>query len=222
MNDTPSSLSQNLITKGLPLETIKKVNVEENQEELVEIKETPRLTLLSEHTFLDPRIRKSVANKLVQAANNLPDGYTLLLITAYRPIWMQRKLWRQRLWQMAKHEPFKMIFHFREWKRTAQRYTSPPGGSSHQCGAAVDVTVIDPKGNRLDMGTSLTAFGEKCNSWHDSLTDQQKTNRKLLYDAMIQAGFVNYPLEWWHYSYGDRMWAAYSNRAKCFYGPLNK
>lgn len=220
--DITSLTTPILITKGLPLETIKKVRVLENNEGLVEVKETSRLKLLSEHKFLDPRLRKSTAELLLKAADNLPEGHTLLLITAYRPIWMQKRLWRQRLWQMAKHQPFKMIFNFREWKRTAQRYTSPPGGSSHQCGAAVDVTVVDSKGERLDMGTNLTAFGEKCNTWNDSMTSEQKANRKLLYDVMIQAGFVNYPMEWWHYSYGDRMWAAYSNRNECFYGPLNQ
>jgi D-alanyl-D-alanine dipeptidase len=32
---------------------------------------------------------------------------------------------------------------------------------------------------------------------------------------------VNYPAEWWHYSYGDRMWAAYSNRRTAIYGVLD-
>lgn len=213
-------MEQPLITKGLPLETIKKVNIKENDEPLSDIPETKRLIHLKEHKFLMPILRTSTRDLLLTAADNLPEGHTLLLVTAYRPIWMQRKLWRQRLWQMAKHQPFKMIFNFREWKKTVTKYTSPPGGSSHQCGAAVDVTVIDPKGNRLDMGTSLTAFGEKCNTWNETLTGPQKSNRKILYDAMIKAGFVNYPLEWWHYSYGDRMWAAYSSRLECFYGPL--
>ena len=35
---------------------------------------------------------------------------------------------------------------------------------------------------------------------------------------MENAGFKNYPNEWWHFCYGDRMWAAYSKRKDCFYG----
>lgn len=35
---------------------------------------------------------------------------------------------------------------------------------------------------------------------------------------MEKAGFQNYPFEWWHYCYGDRMWAAYSGKKTCFYG----
>lgn len=35
---------------------------------------------------------------------------------------------------------------------------------------------------------------------------------------MKKNGFVNYPNEWWHFCYGDRMWAAYSGKKTCFYG----
>ena len=104
--------------------------------------------------------------------------------------------------------------------KMANRYTSPPGGSSHQYGGAVDVTLIDAQGNRLDMGTALTDYGKKVHTENSLITEGQRQNRKLLYKAMTDAGFVNYPLEWWHYSYGDRMWAAYTLKSECFYGPI--
>ncbi|MCC6520971.1 hypothetical protein IT403_03270 [Candidatus Nomurabacteria bacterium] len=37
---------------------------------------------------------------------------------------------------------------------------------------------------------------------------------------MTSVGFVYYPGEWWHYCYGDRMWAVYSRRKECVYGPV--
>lgn len=49
------------------------------------------------------------------------------------------------------------------------------------------------------------------------LTKEQKDNRKVLCKAMQRAGFVNYPLEWWHFSYGDKMWAAYSGKRYAIY-----
>ncbi len=36
--------------------------------------------------------------------------------------------------------------------------------------------------------------------------EQVRENRRLLYYAMIDAGFTNLPSEWWHYDYGDRFW----------------
>ncbi len=215
-------MQSNIITKGLSLEEIKKVQINENNEPLTPIFGNEKLVLLTDHKFLDARLRISVVEVLYTAAESLPEGYKLVLVTAYRPIWMQKKLWRQRLLQMGKKHPFKMIFNYPAWRKEVTRYTSPPGGSSHQCGAAVDVTIENPQGERLDMGTSLTAFGQLCNTHIDSITPEQKANRKFLYDTMIHAGFINYPLEWWHYSYGDRMWAAYSGQSSCMYGPLGE
>lgn len=60
------------------------------------------------------------------------------------------------------------------------------------------------------------------------LTDSQlanntaKKNRKLLLDVMKAQGFVNYPTEWWHFSYGDRYWA-YHQQAPCaIYGSYDE
>lgn len=202
------------------VDEIKKIIIRENNEPLVEIFENDKIKLLCEHKFLSPYLRKSALNLVFAAANNLPSNYKLLIITAYRPIWMQKKLWRQRLWQMAKNYPLKMIFQHRKWRRMATKYTSPPGGSSHQCGGAVDVTIIDNDKNRLDMGTTLTDFGERVHTNNNLITEKQKENRQILYRVMTNAGFANYPLEWWHYSYGDQVWAAYSGQTECFYGPV--
>ncbi|MDO8589772.1 MAG: M15 family metallopeptidase [bacterium] len=208
------------ITRGLPLEEIKKINIIETNEPLVEIIENDRIKLLSDHKYLSPNLRKSARDILYIAAGNLPPDNKLLIVTAYRSIQMQKELYNSRLKQLAMKHPFKMVFDYKGWKKTVGLYTSPPGGSSHQSGGALDLTVIDAEGDRLDMGTELTDFGVKVHTENNLITDEQRKNRKILYDAMTKAGFVNYPLEWWHYSYGDRMWAAYSRREECFYGPI--
>ncbi len=210
------------ITAGLSREEIKKIPIEENSEPLVVIPESEKLMLLHEHKYLSPVLRTSVRDLLVKAAHNLPEGYKLLVVTAYRPISMQRELYRNRLWQMAKAYPLHMLFLYTRWRRIVRQYTAPPGGSSHQCGAAVDVSILDKDGNCLDMGTSFTDFGEKVHTSSPLVSEEQKKNRAMLLELMTGAGFVNYPLEWWHYSYGDRMWAAYGGKEKCFYGPIQE
>lgn len=202
------------------IEDIKLVKIIENNEPLVEIPQTSKLVLLSEHKFLSPFLRKTVCDLLINASENLPEGYKLLVVTAYRPISFQKKLWRGRLFQMAKKYPSMMLFKPRKWIRLVTKYTAPPGSSFHQCGAAVDVTLIYNNGDRVDMGTSLTDFGEKCNTNYEFITDEQKNNRKILFDAMSKAGFVNYHMEWWHYSYGDQRWAAFNKKDSCMYGKL--
>jgi D-alanyl-D-alanine dipeptidase len=32
-------------------------------------------------------------------------------------------------------------------------------------------------------------------------------HRQLLYQVMSAAGFQRHPREWWHFSYGDQLWA---------------
>ena len=45
--------------------------------------------------------------------------------------------------------------------------------------------------------------------WHD--------RRCLLRSVMSEAGFVQHPNEWWHYSHGDQLWAWRSGADVAFY-----
>lgn len=42
-------------------------------------------------------------------------------------------------------------------------------------------------------------------------------NRRLLFHRMTEAGFINYCTEWWHFAYGERMWA-YAHHTAPRYG----
>jgi D-alanyl-D-alanine dipeptidase len=148
------------IETGLPKEDILKIDVTENNEPLVEVIETDRIKLLKEHKFLYPYLRKSVLEKLNEASLNLPDGFCFLVVTCYRSIESQKEMYKQRQKQIALKHPFLMIFNFKKWKSMVDKFTAPPGGSSHQTGAAIDLTLINKNGERLDMGTSLTDFGK--------------------------------------------------------------
>lgn len=48
-----------------------------------------------------------------------------------------------------------------------------------------------------------------------------KALRAILRGAMEGAGFVNYPPEWWHWSYGDRYWAVVAGEDCAVYGPVS-
>ena len=56
-----------------------------------------------------------------------------------------------------------------------------------------------------------------------SRTDSQKispeaqTNRKIMGDVLTKVGFVNYPTEYWHWSYGDRYWAYHKKEPYALY-----
>ena len=76
--------------------------------------------------------------------------------------------------------------------------------SGHSRGSTVDLTIVQlSNGAELDMGTPFDFFGPESAVDYDNLTDTQRTNRRLLADAMQAHGFEPYPEEWWHYTLAD-------------------
>ena len=58
------------------------------------------------------------------------------------------------------------------------------------------------------MGTKPDDLNLKAYTYCREISRAAKHNRKILIRVMRRAGFVNYPREWWHWSYGDKCWAA--------------
>ena len=52
-----------------------------------------------------------------------------------------------------------------------------------------------------------------------NITDEARSHRALLGGALTASGLVNYPTEWWHWSYGDRYWALTTGAPHALYGP---
>ena len=90
----------------------------------------------------------------------------------------------------------------------------------HSTGGAVDLTIVDPEGRELDMGTGFDDFSDAANTAYFEKNGSQeiRDNRRLLYNVMLAAGFTNYPSEWWHYDFGDRFWAAIKNTDSIYQG----
>ena len=88
---------------------------------------------------------------------------------------------------------------------------NPVRGSIHSFGMAVDITLVDRRGQELDMGTPFDDLSERS---HPALEEQflargeltapQIDNRRLLRVAMQQGGWVGINSEWWHFDCGDR------------------
>jgi len=82
-------------------------------------------------------------------------------------------------------------------------YISPTSG--HSRGATLDLTLMqcDASGSGcvpLDMGTGFDFFDPAANTDSPKATAEQHANRLRLRTAMEQAGFRNYPMEWWHFT----------------------
>lgn len=89
-----------------------------------------------------------------------------------------------------------------------ERYVANPDkGSMHNYGIAVDITIVDENGNKLDMGPSPFYSSHAEIYWQYFLkktgfgiSSEQQQNRELLKHLMLKAGFYPLSHEWWHFN----------------------
>lgn len=139
-------------------------------------------------------LHPDAAQKLVTAQRLLKKEHpdlTLVVYDAARPMSVQRKMW--------------------SLVRGTDKvnYVSNPsnGGGLHNYGMAVDVTILDPAGEPLPMGTPFDFFGEEAHTNNEEalmasgkITRKEFDNRRLLRRIMKSAGFRTIPYEWWHFN----------------------
>jgi D-alanyl-D-alanine dipeptidase len=80
-------------------------------------------------------------------------------------------------------------------------------------------------GAPCDLGTAVNATPEAsrgaCYFDAPDLGRAARHHRAVLAGALLEVGLVNYPSEWWHWSYGDRYWALTTGRPAAVYGPVS-
>lgn len=202
------------------------VPVQECGEPLVDLRELPFVVVDSRQA--DPEgayahLREGVAWRLARAARLLPDGLRLLVTEGYRPLALQIHYFERYAAELRLANP--------DWSEEylhvqTSRSLSPPEIGPHVAGAAVDLTLCTAAGEELDMGTRLDASPEEsddaCYTDAPNISDTARRNRRTLSAALTTAGLVNYPTEWWHWSYGDRYWAVVTGAAYAVNGPLSQ
>jgi D-alanyl-D-alanine dipeptidase len=163
--------------------------------------------------------RENVADRLAMADAFLPAGIRLHVVEALRPVESQRQIWDGYRAELAQLHPGSSE---RDLDVLASRFVAPIDVAPHVAGAAVDLTLVGAHGP-LDLGTPIDATPEQssgaCFFAATNISREARTNRALLADVLTAAGLVNYPTEWWHWSYGDRYWAYVENHPTACYGP---
>ncbi len=149
--------------------------------------------------YLQPDVAKMLSQAQLELSQQLP-GYRLLLYDCVRPLSVQQILWDT----LQKPEDLKPLY-----------VADPKQGSIHNYGSAVDLTIADPQGAPLDMGTEFDYFGELAYPTKEEellatgdLTREQVANRELLRAVMASAGFTGINSEWWHFNAYSRKRAA--------------
>jgi len=196
----------------------------EDNDPLVDLRTIPELRLDSRAA--DPanayaRLRRAVADRLLTAQRTLPAGLRLLVVEGYRPYDAQLGIFTGYREELRRLYP---LWTERRLHRETSKFVSPVEVAPHSTGGAVDLTLCTCDGVELDMGTEIDATpeasGDACFTAAPHISAEARRNRQIMGDALTAAGLVNYPTEWWHWSYGDRYWALMTDAKRTRYGPV--
>ena len=71
------------------------------------------------------------------------------------------------------------------------------------------------------MISKKRSFKDNASSNTQDLPKHIMKNRKFLAEIMEAAGFTNYEREYWHWCYGDYLWAKINKKDTAIYGIIN-
>jgi len=169
-------------------------------------------------------LRASVVSALKEAQNELLRNYpewNICIFDAYRPVEVQEFMVNYTFQEVAKSQNLDLNSLLPEveseiWKQVYQIWaipeynplTPPP----HSTGAAIDITIVNDQGEKIDMGGEIDELSARSRPSYysqssNSMEQQYHKHRELLHSVMLKAGFRRHPGEWWHFSLGDQMWA---------------
>jgi D-alanyl-D-alanine dipeptidase len=163
------------------------------------------------------RARKSVKARLEQAASLLPPETTLIVLDAWRSAALQQELYDYLNANLPPSVDRENYVFNPSTIGSIKGY--PTDAPPHRTGGAIDVVLGDIYGNALPMGIGYdemtplartSAFEETDNDLSASEAKLYRNRRRTLIYVMTNAGFSNYPEEYWHYDFGNSFWRFYS------------
>jgi zinc D-Ala-D-Ala dipeptidase len=168
-------------------------------------------------------LRTEVIEKLLAARGFLQEiapNWQLKIFDAYRPVSVQKYMVDYTFKTLLAAHGLDIIditpdIELDLWQQVYQIWAipseDPANAPPHSTGGAIDLTLEDDRGETVDMGSDIDAmvpatepdyFGRST----DAAEIQYHRHRELLKEVMEKAGFERHPGEWWHFSYGDRLW----------------
>ena len=183
------------------------------------------------------KLRKEVVNRLIRvnqylAAKN--NGFCLLIYDSWRPVEVQEFLFNRAIDFECKKlgilTPIKNFRYYDLVKKKVENFWALPSLDKncpppHSTGGALDVCLSDKLGNLIDMGGTIDQMDETSKPDFYEKNDKKEAiiwnrRRNLLKEIMIEFGFVQHPNEWWHFSYGDQLWAWKNKKNNALYGKI--
>lgn len=184
------------------------------------------------------RLREGVVERLLSAQERLQrqePSWRLAIFDAWRPVAVQRFMVAHATAEACRAQGLDPEGSGPAWDAVRQEvggFWAPPSEDPatpppHSTGAAVDLTLASALGDPLEMGGAIDAIGPISHPLHHAEAARADPSgpaaewhrrRCLLAEAMAGAGFAQHPQEWWHFSFGDQLWAWRSGQGLAIYG----
>ena len=183
------------------------------------------------------KLREEVIKRLIKANDflNLKNkSLSLLIYDSWRPIEVQEfmfnKVFSSECKRLDIDASLKDIKRYPLIQKQVEKFWAYPSSDErcpppHSTGGALDITLADKYGNMIDMGSNIDQMDEKSiPNFYNNIKKKDaiiwNERRNLLKEIMLKFEFVQHPNEWWHFSYGDQLWAWKNKKANAFYGKI--
>ena len=165
-------------------------------------------------------VREEIIEKIGRISQLLEnDNKRLIIRSAWRSFEHQQMIWDRKVTYLLKEYPNKTI---EEIRLIVSHYVAPSEKSMHSTGGAVDGLIYDLKNDQvLDFGTNKGLdidLNEKCFPYHPDISETATKNRKLLISLFENEGFICDNKEYWHFDFGNAVWATKKKEKSAIYG----
>jgi D-alanyl-D-alanine dipeptidase len=210
------------------------IQIVDQKEEMVDLKNQSIISYGSSPEIPDnkdyTKIRKMVYEKLCLAQTYLPKNLFFCIYEGYRSIKLQEYLFNKRFKKIKNLHPSWLDNQiFKETIKMVSPVINQDGSQNippHSTGGAMDIYLVDVHGNPVDMGIHpkdwmLDENGSLSKTDSAIISSEAQKYRKIMIDALTKVGFINYNMEYWHWSYGDRYWAYHKQENNALYGTVD-
>ena len=182
------------------------------------------------------KLREEVVNRLVKVNDYLmsKSSFYLLIYDSWRPLEVQEFMFKRAfLLECEKSDidiSFENINSYPSILKKVEKFWAYPSYDTrcpppHSTGGALDVCLSDKDGNLVEMGSMVDQMDETSNPYfYANIKNEEaiiwNSRRNLLREIMTKFGFAQHPNEWWHFSYGDQLWAWKNKKANALYGKI--
>lgn len=195
--------------------------IEEDKSPLVSLKDSGFNLVFEPSIKRDYRylVREAVFEKIGRISQRLDaDDKALIIRSVWRSFAHQRTLWQNRVDLLQRENP---ELHKKQLREIAEYFIAPETKSMHATGGAVDALIYDVQAKCvLDFGTNdglNITLSRQCYPYHPDITPQARANRELLIGLFEAEGFVCDLKEYWHFDFGNVIWAIEKNQAHAVY-----